>query len=295
MSEESEIRTEIRQEGFGDTTVLSDGERATPWTALVFYGIKGAALGVMLVLGVLAALCIMEFEGGESFAGWVGLQGHNLLVKPGMGRLKAIHGEDAEYDAPGYVKSYYVLRFLIGIGLALGVLAGLSIGLARVLPERRGTGGIALASAAGGLAGVVAAYLLVPKPKFLALGLVAGLAASLALSLLFRRCRPAPEEGEDEPSDGAPCRLPRLFPLGVAVVGLFWQGFIWGNVAILSLTVTRRRKWWITGATWVVAFTAVFLWAWALQTLWEEGWSKQIPPGIKEWIYWLGHMCGMKE
>jgi hypothetical protein len=294
MSEESEIRTEIRSEGYGgDTTVVPDEPGKPPWGEIVLFGVKGAVLGVMLVLGVLAACCVMEYEGGESFSGWVGLQGHQLLVKPGMKWLIEKHGEDAEYNAPGFIKSYYVLVKLIGFGLALGVLAGLTVGLARTLPEQRGVGGIALAGASGGLAGMLAVYVMMPKPMFLALGVVGGAISAVVLGLVFKRCGPAPE-GDDEP-ESSDFGLPAVFPLGVAIVGLFWHGFVWGNVAILSMPFTRRRRRWLTIVTWVAAFAAVFLWAWAVQTLWEEGWSKQLPSWIKEWIYWAGHLAGMKE
>ncbi len=246
MTEESEIRTEIRPEGFveapvGDTTVVPEDSGKPLWTDVALCTVKGAVLGVMLILGVLAACCVMEYEGGESFAGWIGLKGHELLVRPGMKRLIAEHGEDAEYNAPGWVKSKYILKKLVGYGFLLGAFVGLAVGIARFL-------------------------------------------------LAWKR-GPAPDEDEDAPPD----RLPVFFPLGVAIVGIFWQGFVWGNAAILSLAVTRRRKWWLTGITWIVAFTAVFLWAWGLQTLWEDGWSKQIPPGLKEWIYWFGNKVGMKE
>ena len=248
MTEESEIRTEVRSEGFvdtsvGDTTVVPEDTGRPLWTDVALCTLKGAVLGMMLTLSILAACCVMEYEGGQSFAGWIGMKGHELLAKPGMDRLKAVHGEDAEYNAPGWVKSRFVLRKLMVYGFFLGALVGLVVGIVRFL-------------------------------------------------LALKR-EPAPDE--DDEDYVPPYRLPAFFPLGLAIVGLFWHGFVWGNAAILSLTVTRRRRWWVTGITWIVAFTAVFLWAWALQTLWEEGWSKQIPPGLKEWIYWIGNKFGMKE
>lgn len=285
MNEDIETQHAI----MGETTVFSDQERSSSWKTVALSGVKGAVLGVMILLGILGICAVMEFESGDGFAGWAGLQGHQLLAKPGMNRLIEEYGDAAEYNAPGYVQSTYVLAHLIRIGLLLGVLAGLVVGLARFLPEYRENGGVALSAGVGALAGVLTGLVLIPQPKFLAFGLVTGATASTVLSLIFKR-RPASAE-DKEPSSS----LPAAFPLGVALVGLFWHGFVWGNAAIFCLPVSRKRKLWLTGVTWVVAFLAVSLWAWGLETTWEDGWSEQLPHNVKNFIYWIGSLVGMKE
>jgi hypothetical protein len=117
-----------------------------------------------------------------------------------------------------------------------------------------------------------------------ALGALIGLIAGgvVAAIRLRRPVRPATEPV-----------MPWSFPLGLAVLGLFFHGFVWGNVAVMLLPRSRRRAL-VTAATWIVAFIAVAGWAWALEIDWPEGWSK-IYPWSRKVFFFLGHAVGAKE
>lgn len=121
-------------------------------------------------------------------------------------------------------------------------------------------------------------------------GATAGLIAGLAL--LFRRRKNAP--ALDPESQAAVLLLPTLLPPALAVLGLFYNGFIWANAAVLSLPLTKRRAW-ATWFTWIFGLAVVLFWAWSMETEWSAGWSKSIPPEWKKFIYGIGHYFGLKE
>jgi hypothetical protein len=115
------------------------------------------------------------------------------------------------------------------------------------------------------------------------LGLPFGILAGLVVGLLRRKFgRRA----------AAPC-LPWSFPLGLAVLGIFYHGFVWSNVAVLLLPHARRRAA-ATAVTWTLAFLTVLGWAWAMEIDWPEGWSKAYP-WSRSVFFFLGLAVGAKE
>ncbi len=107
-------------------------------------------------------------------------------------------------------------------------------------------------------------------------GAVVGCLAGAAAGF-FRHRRPAGTAAVSGAETGGGGKLPAGLPLGAAILGLLYHGFVWGNAAVLLLPFSRRGGKVITAATWVVGFAAVLLWAWALEMNWPEGWSKMYP------------------
>jgi hypothetical protein len=118
----------------------------------------------------------------------------------------------------------------------------------------------------------------------LAAGLILGALVGLILGLVRR--------GRSEAPPRAPW-LPAPLPLGMAVLGMFFQSYVWSVLAVLALARTRRSRW-ITVATWAIAFLTVVAWSWALDIDWTEGWSKRYH-WARELFFPLGHEVGAKE
>jgi len=115
-----------------------------------------------------------------------------------------------------------------------------------------------------------------------------GAAAGAAFAARQGFCPPDPLAAKDAP------RLPWTVPLGLAVVGVFFHGCLWGNVALWLQPYAWRRRL-TTALTWCVAGFAVIFWAWGLETDWGDGWSKQIPGWLHDLFYSVGNRLGMKE
>lgn len=140
---------------------------------------------------------------------------------------------------------------------------------------------------------------LLKKPLLLPLlgmgcGALAGLAAAAVLVLRKGRAPAGPADADEQRSAAAQPAVHPLVPLGLAVLALFYNGYLLGNVAVWSLPFSRRRPW-VTAVTWVIGCGAVVIWAWILCVDWSSGWNTRLPHGIKYFIYWLGNLVGLKE
>ncbi len=256
--------------------------------AALLHAAGGFVAGVMVIWGILTAATLASYGGGETFAGWLGSQITNLLTKPGTSALKAAYGEDTFYELSGIIVANRVLLSLVLPGGVMGLVVGLIAYVERLLVARSSAVGAALgvSAAVGGIGGVICALVVSTKGMIIGAGLLAGAVGAAALYAVM--CIAEGNREEDDP------RLPAGVPLLVAGVGVAWHGYVMGPLSLALLGFAKKKKA-LRLLTWVVAFVAVLVWAWAMQASWEEGWSKKIPYGLKHIFYWLGHLAGLKE
>jgi len=215
----------------------------------------GALLGVMLALGGLALTRFMGAEGGPSFVSWFGMKIHDDIVAKKVGKLleRVYGGPDAVMQLDAYIKPAVALGLTTLGGLALGALGGLLLVLlrrGRLVPIGLILGtllGLAVALAEGSR-----------SVKFRVLSCLA-LTLLSALALLVLRWLSSPKDSEDEP------RIPAAIPLGLAIAGIFVNGFVWGNAAVLLLPWARRDRGFAI-ATWAIGAAAVIFWTCALES-----------------------------
>jgi hypothetical protein len=248
---DSAIDNDAPTQPIGQVIIPEEAPPAKPWKTVAL----GALLGAMLALGGLALSRFMLSEGGPSFVSWIGMKIHDDLVGKKVGKVleRAYGGPDAVMQINAAIKPAVALGLTALGGLALGALGGLLLVLLR-----RGRL-VPIGLIMGTLVGLAVA--LAEGSRSVKLRVLSCIALTLlgALALLVLRRFTSPKDSEDEP------RIPAALPLGLAVAGIFTNGFVWGNAAVMLLPWARRHRG-LAIATWIVGAAAVLLWACASES-----------------------------